>query len=125
MTHLNEDTFLLYAAKYYDNPQCIDSEEFYEDIKRFAYLKRLFGKYCEYGELKERLILNHIIILYNIFGNNATEMLFMKLEDFHVQLKPFVVLLGRMPETIKYEDKTLLNTDIPMDLTIIKKLRLV
>ena len=68
MDVLNEDNFLLYAAKHYDNPQCSSTEEFYDDLKKFKYIKRLFNKYAETGELKERLILNHIIVLTNVFS---------------------------------------------------------
>ena len=63
---LDESNFLLYAAKHYDNPQCFDTVEFYEDLNRFKYLKRLFNKYRDGGELKERLILNHVMVLYNL-----------------------------------------------------------
>ncbi len=123
---LDETNFLLYAAKHYDNPQCFDTVEFYDDLKRFKYLKRLFGKYQECGELRERLILNHIIILYNVFGEAATRMLFMKLEGYHTYLKPFVVLLGFMPDKISnigYENRTYYSADIPMDRHIINVLR--
>ena len=92
----DSDVFLLYAAKYYDNPQCHDAEEFYDDLKRFKYLKRLFGKYKETGELRERLILNHIIILYNVFGMATSRMLFVKLYQYSDILKPFLVLLGQI-----------------------------
>lgn len=123
---LNEDNFLLCAAKWYDNPQCFDTVEFYDDIKRFKYLKRLFGKYAEFGDLKEQLILNHIIILYNVFGEAATKMLFMKLEGYHHYLKPFIVLLGYMPDKIEHigaDDRTIYSSDITMDQHIINVLR--
>lgn len=123
---LDESNFLLYAAKHYDNPQCFDTIEFYDDLKRFKYLKRLFGKYEESGELRERLILNHLIILYNVFGNEATRMLFYKLDGYYSYLKPFIVLLGYMPEKITgigIENKTIYSSDIAMDSTIVKTLR--
>ena len=85
---LDESNFFLYAAKHYTNPYCYDTLEFYDDLNRFKYLKRLFSRYQESGELKERLILNHIIVLYNIFGvEPATRMLFLKLYEFHKYLK--------------------------------------
>jgi hypothetical protein len=102
---LGESTFILYAAKYYDNPQCHDITEFDEDLKRFQYLRKLFGRYKQFGDLKERLILNHLIIIYNCFGTNATDMLFMKLNEYHEYLKPFVVYLNFMSDTIEYEGK--------------------
>ena len=123
---IDESNFLLYAAKHYDNPQCFDTIEFYDDLKRFKYLKRLFGKYEETGELRERLILNHLIILYNVFGNEATRMLFYKLDGYYSYLKPFIVLLGYMPEKITgigIENKTIHSSDITMDSNIVKTLR--
>ena len=77
---LNESNFLLYAMKHYDNPQCQLIEEFEEDLKKFLYLKKLLARYSRDNELKERLILNHIIILYNLFNDAATNMLFYKID---------------------------------------------
>lgn len=123
---LDDTNFLLYAAKHYDNPQCFDTLEFYEDLSRFKYLKRLFNRYEDTGDLKERLILNHLIILYNLFGSATTRMLFFKLQGYHHFLKPFVVMLGFMPDMIigiDFENKTLYNSDIPMDQHIVDILR--
>lgn len=121
---LNESNFVLFAAKHYDNPQCHDTEEFFDDLKRFKYLKRLFGKYEDSGELKERLILNHIVILYNTFGPEATRMLFYKLNEYRGSLKPFLILLARMPDTfIDHEGNTVLASDICMDWFVVDKLR--
>jgi hypothetical protein len=124
MTIVDDESFLLYAAKYYDNPQCQDIEEFHDDLKRFKYLKRLFGKYAESGELRERLILNHLIILYNVFGNAATRMLFFKLKDHLQYLKPFLLLMGQMPDRVISADGHLyISSDIPMDQAIVETLR--
>ena len=123
---LDESNFMLYAAKHYDNPQCFDTLEFYEDMSRFKYIKRLFNRYEETGELKERLILNHLIILYNVFGPATTRMLFFKLNNHLHLLKPFIVLLGFLPERvsgISIENKTIITSDIPMDEKIVKLLR--
>ena len=121
---LTEQNFLLYAAKHYDNPQCVDMLEFYDDVKRFKYLKRLFAKYAEQGELKERLILNHIILLYNMFGEHATRMLFLKLHNHYSQLKPFLLMIGRMPDRIVMGPGVVIrNSDIPLDDNIVKALR--
>jgi hypothetical protein len=124
---LDETNFLLYAAKHYDNPSCFDTLEFYEDLNRFKYLKRLFSRYDETNELKERLILNHIIILYNLFGvEAATRMLFFKLKGYHHYLKPFLVFLNFCPEkviNIGLEGKTINTSDVLMDPNIIKELR--
>jgi hypothetical protein len=124
---LDETNFMLYAAKHYDNPSCFDTLEFYEDLNRFKYLKRLFSRYAESGDLKERLIINHIIIIYNIFGvQAATKMLFFKLKDHHVYLKPFLSLLNFLPEKvigIGLENKTINTNDIVSDSIIEKILR--
>lgn len=124
---LNETNFFLYAAKHYTNPYCYDTVEFYDDLSRFKYLKRLFSRYEETGELKERLILNHIITIYNIFGvEPATRMLFFKLQGYHKYLKPFLVLLNYMPETVRsigLEGKDIISSDIPLDSFIIDQLR--
>lgn len=120
--YLDDENFTLFAAKHYDNPQCYDSEEFYDDLKRFKYLKRLFGKYEESGELRERLILNHLIILYNVFGDTATKMLFYKLEDYYSYLVPFLVLLHRLPDRVNI-GKTVYTSDITLDMHIVEVLR--
>ena len=121
---IDDSNFILYAAKHYDNPQCLNTEEFYDDLKRFKYLKRLFGKYDEAGELRERLIINHLIVLYNVFGIHATKMLFLKLDSYYSYLKPFLVLLNYMPDKIALsESRVIFSSDIPMDKNIIEVLR--
>lgn len=120
---LDEKSFLLLAAKNYDMMRSSGVEEFYDDMKRFQYLKRLFRRYDEDKDLKIRLILNHIIVLYNCFGNSATNMLFYKLKEYHKYLKPFIVFLNYMPETIEYENVIIYDSDIDMDIKIIEELR--
>lgn len=124
---LDESNFLLYAAKHYDNPHCYDTVEFYDDLNRFKYIKRLFNRYEETGELKERLIINHLTVLYNIFGAEpATRMLFLKLRGHYHLLKPFLVLMGYMPEVvynIGIENKSVVSSDIPLDENIVAVLR--
>ena len=115
---LTESTFLLFASKHYDNPQCSDISEFEEDLKRFQYLRKLFGRYRQDADLKERLILNHLIIVYNVFGPEATNMLFMKLHEFHDCLKPFVEYLNYMPAIIQYDDVSLGKDNIDSDESI-------
>lgn len=119
---LFESNFILYAAKYYDNPHCHDVSEFEEDLKRFQYLRKLFGRYRQCGDLKERLILNHLIIIYNCFGTNATNMLFMKLNEYHEFLKPFVEYLNFMTESIEYDGKIIYANKIVSDPIITEKL---
>lgn len=120
---LKDENFILYAAKYYDNSCKYDTDEFYDDLKRFQYLKRLFVKCKETGEVRERLILNHIIILYNLFGDKATNMLFLKLEGMHEYLKPFIVFLGYMKNEVKYNGKTIYASDIELNSNIVEILR--
>jgi hypothetical protein len=114
---ITEENFDLFAAHYYDNPQCENAAEFYDDLKRFKYLKRLFNRYLNYGDLQERLILNHLIVLYNVFGiTPANQMMFHKMEvEYWSTLKTFLVYLNYIP----LEDKV----DIPLDQEIVEKLR--
>jgi hypothetical protein len=120
---LDESSFLIFAARHYDMKKSSGIEEFYDDLKKFQYLKRLFKRYEEDNDLKVRLILNHLIILYNCFGPQATNLLFFKLKDQHQYLKPFVMFLNYMPDVIEYEDVKIPNSDIPLDLNIVKELR--
>jgi hypothetical protein len=121
---LDDSNFLLYAAKYYDNPQCYDTAEFYEDLKRFKYIKRLINRYIRRGELKERLILNHVIALNNMFGPHATaRMLFMKLEGMEPQVKPFLSFLSVLPDVVEVNGKNLYTAGILADAEIEKRLR--
>jgi hypothetical protein len=119
---LNESNFLLEAMHNYDNPQCHSLEEFEEDIKRFLYLKKLLSRYKNNGELRERLILNHIIVLYNIFGDQATKMLFFKIDkDCWDVLITFLVYLNRMPETLL--EYGIILSEITLDENVIDALR--
>jgi hypothetical protein len=96
---LNEDNFLLFAIKNYENPQAVTKEDFDKDLNHFKYIKRLLKRYKKSGELKTHLILNHFIILYNIFGEATTPMLFFKIEnDLWTSLKSFIIFLNRLPE---------------------------
>lgn len=95
---LTEDNFVLYAMKHYDNPSCKGLTEFKDDLKRFSYLKKLFKKYQAGDEPRERLILNHVIVLHNLFGINSIPMLFFKIDSIHWrQLKSFLIYLNIMP----------------------------
>ena len=124
--NLNAKNFVLYAAKHYDNPGCESIEEFHDDLNRFKYIKRLFTKYQETGEIKERLVLNHLIALYNLFGAiPTTRMLFLKLDGNWELLKPFLVYLGYMPERL-YEigqHTVIIDSNISLDDEIVKRLR--
>jgi hypothetical protein len=96
---LNDDNFLLFAIKNYENPQAVTKEDFDKDLNHFKYIKRLLKKYNNGGELKIHLLLNHFIILFNIFGDAATPMLFYKIEeDLWSVMKTFIVFLNRLPQ---------------------------
>ena len=116
-SELTNGNYMMYALLHYDNPHCKDIQEFFEDIKRLHYIRRLFKRYYDDKILKERLIINHLITFYNVFDNEAaTRILFHRVEkEFHSILKTFLVYLNRMPL-----DK---HTDISLDNTIITKLR--
>ena len=110
MDVLNEDNFLLYAAKHYDNPQCSSTEEFYDDLKKFKYIKRLFN--------------NHIIVLTNVFTPQpAVKLLFFRLENYLHYLKPFLLLTGCLPERVILNGEVIHTSHINMDSIIVNKLR--
>ena len=107
----NESNYTMFAIKHYDNPQAVTQEDFYEDMKRFKWIKRLLNKYKNSGDLNVHLLLNHFIILYNVFGEATTALLFYKIDkDLWGVLKTFIVYLERIPEY----PKTSLH-DIPVD----------
>tara|TARA_B100001250_G_C19275813_1_gene561118 strand:- start:58 stop:450 length:393 start_codon:yes stop_codon:yes gene_type:complete len=115
---LNEDNFQLFAIKYYENPQAVTKEDFDKDLNHFKYIKRLLKRYKRDGELKTHLLLNHFIILYNIFGEAATPMLFYKIEeDLWPVMKTFVMFLGKLPEVPKSKIH-----DVQVDLYCLKEL---
>jgi len=123
---LNEGNFLMFSMKEYNNIQCVDIEEYYDDLKKIKYIKRLFNIYLNDGQLKERLILNHLIVFYNVFPIQAgTRILFYKIEEqFWPMLKTFLIFLERMPNKIEsIRGKTILSTDIKLDDGIVTRLR--
>jgi|TARA_B100000809_G_scaffold64107_1_gene60890 hypothetical protein len=124
---LNEKNFLLYAMKEYNNPQCVQVEEFYDDLKKVKYIKRLFNQYLNEGVLKERLLLNHIIVFYNVFPvRSATRILFLKIEEeFWPILKTFLVYLSYMPEIIdSINGRAIISDDIQLDQGVVDRLRI-
>ena len=114
---LTDENFTMFAMQCYDNPQCTSMEEFMEDLRRFRYLKRLLRRFYKNGELRERLILNHLIVLNNLFGvENAIRMLEFKLDkEYWPVLKTCLLYLGYIDETWKQE--------IPLDNLVIEKMR--
>ena len=123
---LTDKNFMLYCAKHYDSKQCVSDVEFHDDLKRIKYLKKLLTRYNETGVLKERLILNHIIVLNNVFGPfHCARILFLKLQNNFNMIKPFLILLNILPinfqnvgkETVIYSD------DISMDQNIVERVK--
>jgi hypothetical protein len=123
--NLTEDNFQLFAMKAYTNPHCTDMLEFHDDLKRIRYIKRLFRKYKDTGELKERLIINHMMVLYNTFYHKAmTRMLVLKLEEHLDCLKPFLILLNYWTTDIGLVNgKQIKDSDVPLDYGIVQTLR--
>lgn len=116
---LNEDNFLLFAIKNYQNPQAVSKEDFDKDLNHFRYIKRLLRKYKKEGMLRTHLLINHFIILYNIFGEAATPMLFFKIEkDMWPQVKTIILFLNRLPQYPKCYIH-----DIQVDLNCLKELQ--
>ena len=114
---LNRKNFKLYASQHYNNPECLDINEFREDVNRFKYVKRLLSRYDAHNDLQERLILNHLIVIYNVFGiKAANRMLWYKIDENHWHyIKPFLAFLHYLPENEK--------VDVPMDPYIVGVLR--
>ena len=115
---LNDDNFILFAIKNYENPQAVTKEDFDKDLNHFKYIKRLLKRYKNTGVLKTHLLLNHFIILYTIFGEATTPMLFFKIdEDLWSSMKTFILFLNRIPEYPKSSIH-----DIEVDLNCLKEL---
>jgi hypothetical protein len=122
---LTNENIMLYLAKAYDKPNCIMSE-FKDDMKRFNYLKRLFRRYRKMGELREQLVLNHLVVLYNVFGPEvAARALFFKMsKDDYSALKTYLLFLSFMPEKVRsIKGHDIISSDIPVDMKIAEALR--
>ena len=112
--------------KYYDNLQCTSIEEFNEDLNKIKYVKRLFNRFLETGELRIHLIMNHLIVIYNVFENEAaTRMLFFRVERrFYSILKPFLLFMNRLPKVVRGIDgNNIITNEIPLNEMTIKELR--
>lgn len=124
--YLTDKNFILFCAKHYDNSRYISTEEFVEDLNRIKYIKKLLTRYVESGDLKERLILNHIIVLNNCFGADVLcKILYLKLKKQMKYVKPFLILLNVLPDKIyNVGNESVIETDlIDMDQLIVEKLR--
>ena len=122
---LNNDNVTIYAVKAYDRPNCVMSE-FKDDTKRFNYLKRLFKRYRKLDELRERLVLNHLVVLCNVFGPEvATRLLFYKMaKDDYPALKTYLMFLSVMPDRVRgIKGQDIISSDIPVDMKIADMLR--
>ena len=124
--HLTEDNFILYAMKFYENAQCLSESDFNNDLKIIKYVKRLLNRYSRTGEIKERLMLNHLIMLSNVFPVEVlTRILFLKVPDqYWPSLKSFLLFLRYMPEKVaSVNGHEILSSDISVDLYVANKLR--
>ena len=118
---LNDDNFILFAIKNYENPQAVTKEDFDKDLNHFNYIKRLLKRYKNTGVLKTHLLLNHFIILYNIWGEATTPMLFFKIDkDLWTSMKAFIMFLNRFPEYPRTDIH-----DIQVDIECLKELKLI
>ena len=119
---LTNENYLMFALLHYDNPHCVDIKEYFEDVRKLKYIKRLFNRYKEDDVMKERLILNHLISFYNVFDSEAaSRLLFFRVgKEYHSLLKTFLVFLNKMPEQV---NENLYSSDIKMDDKIIEILR--
>ena len=123
--NLDSENIMMYAVKAYDKPNCIMSE-FSEDMKRFNYLKRLFRRYRKHNELRERLVLNHLVVLNNVFGPEVmARLLFYEMaESDYPQLKTYLLFLSCMPEIVRgIKGKNIISSDIEVDIEIANILR--
>lgn len=118
---LNESNFMQYAMQVYTNPTCVGMKEFVEDLSRIKYVKRLLRRYHKYGELREQLLINHFIILNNVFGQvPAARLLFFKVEpDLYSDVKTFLVYLNTLPKHIPEVDLV----TVPLNYEIVNRLR--
>lgn len=123
---LTDKNFLIYTAQHYQNKTCASTTEFFEDLRRIKYIKKLITRYTETGELKERLILNHIIVLSNVFKPDIlNRILYLKMAPQFKYVKPFLLLLGLQRDklyNVKHDGIIRLDF-IPMDFKIVETLR--
>ena len=116
---LNEDNYILFAIKHYENPHSVTKEDFFDDLKRFKLIKKILKKYTETEKINIRLLINHFLILYNVFGEATTPLLFYKIDSQYWSLiKTIIIYLGRFPEYPKTELHS-----IKVDLSFFKLLK--
>lgn len=123
---LTDQNFVMFAMKHYNNPSCAGLKDFNDDLKRLRYIKRLLGRYRVTGEIKERLVLNHLVVFFNVFGvDGATSLLFFKIQPaLWPELKTFLVFLNYMPSTVLVQGGYHLpESEIPLDQNLVEILR--
>lgn len=123
---LTDKNFLLYAKQHYDWAKCLDEQEFYDDLRRIKYIKKLITRYTETGNLKERLILNHLTVLGNVFPPEVLiRIIYLKMQPQMPYLKPFLLLMGVLPDRIhNIQEINTIDTDlISLDQGIVDRLR--
>lgn len=123
---LDNKNFVLYCARHYANPNCASMEEFYSDLRRVKYIKKLITRYIQTGDLKERLILNHLIILNNVFGPELlVKMIFLKMRTQMKYIKPFLILLNILPDVVYNvgNETRIITDDVPMDQRVVEAIR--
>lgn len=123
---VNDDNFIIFAMKFYENPQCLSEKDFHNDLKILKYIKRLLNRYKKTGEIKTRLMLNHLIMLGNVFPIEIlVRILFLKIpNDYWKELKTFLIFLKYMPEKVgSVNGKYILSSDIEIDFKIVENLR--
>lgn len=123
MIRITDDNFLTYCMNNYDNPHCSDISEFEEDLRRIQHVKKLIMKYKQSGVLRERLILNHVIILFNVFGKHANEILFLKLSEYKEIIKPFIQFINFLPDVVSYSTYNVETKKIKGDEIVIDRLK--
>lgn len=123
---VNDDNFIIFAMKFYENPQCLSEKDFHNDLKILKYIKRLLNRYKKTGEIKTRLMLNHLIMLGNVFPIEIlVRILFLKIPcDYWKELKTFLIFLKYMPEKVgSVNGKYIMSSDIEIDFKIVEDLR--
>ena len=119
---LSEENYIMFAIKHYDNPSCSGEDEFMADLSRIYSIKRILHKYFRDGEPRERMVLNHLIILYNVFGDAATKLILYKLEpSMYPAIKTYMIFIGRLPEHKTVDTECV--WDVGIDLKIAANLR--
>lgn len=123
--HVSNENYMMFAVKHYNSPTCADETEFLQDLSRIRSIGRSFSRYRKTGDINERLVLNHIIVLFNVFESKAVIMMMaFKLYDYLEYIKPFLILTSRWPERITgVTPDPIIGTDVSMDECLVERLR--